>query len=182
MSSRSIESKVSELDERLESIQKQVKELKADKDEEIKEIFFQEIRFDPKLYKDGESKVNLLLKMENVHIFKQFQNDAGLVIELGRWKKRVMKNYRNHQQIVYDVLTITYESNRSGIKTTSLLTKANLSHSRLEKFVKKLTGAGLVNKIEVEGKKTFIITENGRTLLEEYNKFTRFAEGFGLEL
>ncbi len=88
MSSRSIESKVSELDERLESIQKQVKELKADKDEEIKEIFFQEIRFDPKLYKDGESKVNLLLKMENVHIFKQFQNDAGLVIELGRWGKK----------------------------------------------------------------------------------------------
>ena len=88
MSSRSIESKVSELDERLESIQKQVKELKADKDEEIKEIFFQEIRFDPKLYKDGESKVNLLLKMENVHIFKQFQNDAGLVIELGRWEKK----------------------------------------------------------------------------------------------
>ena len=88
MSSRSIESKVSELDERLASIQKQVKELKADKDEEIQEIFFQEIRFDPKLYKDGESKVNLLLKMENVHIFKQFQNDAGLVIELGRWEKK----------------------------------------------------------------------------------------------
>ena len=88
MSSRSIESKVSELDERLESIQKQVKELEADKDEEIKEIFFQEIRFDRKLYKDGESKVNLLLKMENVHIFKQFQNDAGLVIELGRWGKK----------------------------------------------------------------------------------------------
>ena len=65
------ESKVS-IDERLERLEKQVKELKADKDEEIKEIFFQEIRFDPKLYKDGESKVNLLLKMENVHIFKQF--------------------------------------------------------------------------------------------------------------
>ena len=69
-----------------------------------------------------------------------------------------MKNYRNHQQIVYDVLTITYESNRSGIKTTSLLTKANLSHSRLEKFVKNLTGAGLVNKIEYDGKNAFVIT------------------------
>ena len=88
MSSRSIESKVSELDERLASIQKQVKELKADKDEEIQEIFFQEIRFDPKLYKDGESKVNLLLKKKNVHIFKQFQTDAGLVLLLGRWGKK----------------------------------------------------------------------------------------------
>jgi len=88
MSSRSIESKVSELDERFEHLQKQVKELKADKNEEVKELFFQEIVFDKKLYKDGESKVNLLLKMENVHIFKQFQNDAGLVIELGRWGKK----------------------------------------------------------------------------------------------
>ena len=88
MSSRYTESKVPELDNRLEALEKQVKELKADKDEEIKEVFFQEIRFDRKLYKDGESKVNLLLKMENVHIFKQFQNDAGLVIELGRWGKK----------------------------------------------------------------------------------------------
>ena len=78
------ESKVS-IDERLERLEKQVKELKADKDEEIKEIFFQEIRFDPKLYKDGESKVNLLLKMENVHIFKQFQTESGLVLMLGKW-------------------------------------------------------------------------------------------------
>ena len=88
MSSRYTESKVPELDNRLEALEKQVKELKADKDEEIKEVFFQEILFDKKLYKDGESKVNLLLKMENVHIFKQFQNDAGLVIELGRWGKK----------------------------------------------------------------------------------------------
>ena len=93
-----------------------------------------------------------------------------------------MKNYRNHQQIVYDVLTITYESNRSGIKTTSLLTKANLSHSRLEKFVKNLTGAGLINKIEYDGKNVFVITEKGRQYLEQYRKFADVAESFGLEL
>ena len=88
MSFRYTESKVPELDNRLEALEKQVKELKADKDEEIKEIFFQEIRFDPKLYKDGESKVNLLLKMANVHIFKQFQTESGVVMVLGRWGKK----------------------------------------------------------------------------------------------
>ena len=93
-----------------------------------------------------------------------------------------MKNYRNHQQIVYDVLTITYESNQSGIAVTSLLTKANLSHSRLEKFLKKLTGAGLVNKIEYDGKNTFVITPKGRQYLEQYRKFADVAESFGLEL
>ena len=77
-----------DLEAKLEKLEKQVKELKADKNEEVKELFFQEIVFDKKLYKDGESKVNLLLKMENVHIFKQFQTDGGIVIELGRWGKK----------------------------------------------------------------------------------------------
>ena len=77
-----------DLEAKLEKLEKEVKELKADKNEDVKELFFQEIVFDKKLYKDGESKVNLLLKMENVHIFKQFQTDGGIVIELGRWGKK----------------------------------------------------------------------------------------------
>ena len=93
-----------------------------------------------------------------------------------------MKNYRNHQQIVYDVLTITHDANQSGIAVTSLLTKANLSHSRLEKFVKNLTGAGLVNKIEYDGKNAFVITPKGRQYLEQYRKFADVAESFGLEM
>ena len=93
-----------------------------------------------------------------------------------------MVAYRTSMQIVADLLVATDECGQVGIKTTSLLSKANLSHSRLEKFVKNLTGAGLVNKIEYDGKNTFVITEKGRLFLEEYNKFTRFAEGFGLEM
>ncbi len=55
-------------------------------------------------------------------------------------------------QIVADLLVATEECGIDGIKTTSLLSKANLSHSRLEKFIGNLTGAGLVNKIEYDGK------------------------------
>ena len=79
------ESKIPELDDRIEHLEKKVKDLKAAEDEEIKEVFFQEILFDKKLYKDGESKVNLLLKMSNVHIFKKFQTESGLVLMLGKW-------------------------------------------------------------------------------------------------
>ena len=53
--------------------------------------------------------------------------------------------YRTSMQIVADMLYQTEQCGQIGIKTTSLLTKANLSHSRLEKFVKNLTGAGLMN-------------------------------------
>ena len=85
-------------------------------------------------------------------------------------------------QIVADLLTVTEQSGQDGIKTTSLLTKANLSHSRLSKFLGNLTGAGLINKIEFDGKNTFVITPKGRQYLDSYVNFSSIAESFGLEL
>ena len=74
-------------------------------------------------------------------------------------------------QIVADMLYQTEQCGQEGIKTTSLLTKANLSHSRLEKFVKNLTG-----------KYVFVITPKGKQYLESYKQFSELAGTFGLEL
>ena len=93
-----------------------------------------------------------------------------------------MVSYRTSMQIVADLLTATEQSGQEGIKTTSLLTKANLSHSRLSKFLENLTGAELISKIEYDGKNTFVITTKGRQYLESYLKFSNIAESFGLEL
>jgi predicted transcriptional regulator len=94
----------------------------------------------------------------------------------------VMVSYRTSMQIVADLLTAAEQSGQQGIKTTSLLTKANLSHSRLSKFLENLTGSGLINRIEFDGKNAFVITEKGRQYLESYSKFAGIAESFGLEL
>ena len=93
-----------------------------------------------------------------------------------------MVAYRTSMQIVADLLEATEESGQQGIKTTSLLTKANLSHSRLAKFVGNLTSAGLMNKIEFDGKNTFVITPKGKQYLESYKQFSEIADSFGLEL
>lgn len=93
-----------------------------------------------------------------------------------------MVTYRTSMQIVADLLTVTQDSGLEGIKTTSLLTKANLSHSRLSKFMDNLTGAGLINRIDYDGKNTFVITPKGRQYLESYAKFASIAESFGLDL
>ena len=86
--SRYEESKIPELDERLEKLEKKVKELKVE-DEEIKEVNFVEVLFDPAKFKVGQEKVNLLLRSnKNTHIFKQFQTESGLVIEIGTWGKK----------------------------------------------------------------------------------------------
>lgn len=93
-----------------------------------------------------------------------------------------MVTYRSSMQIVRDLLTVTEESGASGINVTALLTKANLSHSRLSKFLDNLTGAGLINRIEFDGKNTFVLTPKGRQYLETYEKFQNLADSFGLEL
>jgi len=93
-----------------------------------------------------------------------------------------MVTYRNSTQIVADLLTTTEQYGQEGIKITHLLTKANLSHSRVAKFVENLTGAGLINKIEYDGKNTFVITPKGRQYLESYEKFSDIATSFGLEM
>ncbi|MGH9999031.1 MAG: winged helix-turn-helix domain-containing protein [Nitrosopumilaceae archaeon] len=85
-------------------------------------------------------------------------------------------------QIVSDLLTVTEQSGVSGINVTSLLTKANLSHSRLGKFLNNLTGAGLINRIEFDGKNVFVITSKGRQYLESYKHFQNLADSFGLDL
>ena len=85
-------------------------------------------------------------------------------------------------QIIGDLLSATEYSGQEGIKTTALISKANLPHSRLSKFLSNLTGSGLINKIEFDGKHTFVITPKGRQYLESYEKFANVAQSFGLEL
>ena len=85
--SRYEESKIPELDDRIEHLEKKVKDLKAAGDEEIKELIFQEVLFDTQKFHLGQAKVNQLLK-NGFHIFKQFQTESGLVIELGRWGRK----------------------------------------------------------------------------------------------
>ena len=93
-----------------------------------------------------------------------------------------MTPYRTSMQIIGDLLIATKESGDEGIRTTRLLAKANLSHSRLSNFLDNLTGSGLVNKIEYDGKNTFVITPKGRQYLESYKKFADVAGSFGLDL
>jgi predicted transcriptional regulator len=93
-----------------------------------------------------------------------------------------MASYRTSIQILGDLLSATEQSGQAGIKTTALISKANLPHSRLSKFLSNLTGSGLINKIEFDGKHTFVITQKGRQYLETYVKFANVAQSFGLEL
>ena len=89
-----------------------------------------------------------------------------------------MIHYRSQQQIVAEVLEVS----TSNIAVTDLCRKANLPYGRLVSFTKNLMSSGLLNKIEYDGKNTFVITEKGRLYLKEYKHFSDIAESFGLEM
>ncbi len=78
--------------------------------------------------------------------------DNTNVYKIG-FNKFLMASYRTSMQIIGDLLTATEYSGQEGIKTTALISKANLPHSRLSKFLSNLTGSGLINKIEFDGKR-----------------------------
>ena len=90
--------------------------------------------------------------------------------------------YRSSLQIMTQVLESTQYAGQEGIPITSLIRQSNISHSRLTSLTKNLISSGLINKIEYDGKNTFVITEKGILFLEEYEKFNNFANSFGLEL
>jgi len=90
--------------------------------------------------------------------------------------------YRNSYQITENILDNVLKTGQSGVQVTSLIRQSNLSYSRFTSFVNKLTTSGLINKIEVDGKKVFVVTEKGRIYLDEYKKFSSMAETFGLDL
>ena len=90
--------------------------------------------------------------------------------------------YRNTLQITAELLDITKDSGMNGIGTTNLIQKNNISHSRLKPLLSSLTSSGLVNEIKYDGRNTFVITEKGQLLLEQYKKFSDLAGTFGLEM
>ena len=90
--------------------------------------------------------------------------------------------YRNSYQITESILDSVAYSGKEGVTITPLIRKSNLSYNRITSFINKLTQSNLINKIETNGKITFILTEKGRIYLDEYKKFSNIAENFGLEL
>ena len=91
-------------------------------------------------------------------------------------------SYRNSLQIMADVMSHTSEFGQSGANKSNLMQKANLSHSRLNGFLKNLVGSGLINSIVYENHQTYVLTPKGINFLHEYQKFVELSGAFGVEL
>ena len=101
---------------------------------------------------------------------------------MGYQRELDMMSYRNSLQIMTDVIFYSSEYGRNGANKSNLMQKANLSHSRLNGFLKNLIGSGLINSIIYKNHQTFVVTPKGINFLHEYKKFVELSGVFGLEL
>ena len=74
-----------EVYDRLDALEKQVRDLKNKDNEEIKEVNFEEVLFDKEKYHVGQAKVNEKIS-KGFQIFRQFTTESGIVVELAMWK------------------------------------------------------------------------------------------------
>ena len=80
-------SKIKELEKKIDNQEDEIKELKKRSDTKMAKIKFIGVDFDPVEYKIGEDKINKYLD-SGFEVLRDFQTAGGIVMALGKWKKR----------------------------------------------------------------------------------------------
>ena len=65
------------------------------------------------------------------------------------------------------------------IKPTHLLYKSNLSHSKMQIYLKELMEKDMVKEEIYNSNKAYIITREGIKFLNDYKKIKEFTDSFG---
>lgn len=89
-----------------------------------------------------------------------------------------MERKRSQNEIIFDMLGIVNE--KSKIKPTHLMYKANLSHAQMKLYLNKLIENGLIEKKEEKSKILIFITKKGRDFVIKYSQVKEFEKTFGI--
>jgi predicted transcriptional regulator len=86
---------------------------------------------------------------------------------------------RSKAQVFMDILAAVQRKD-GRIKKTHIMYDANLTHDRLESYLKTLTGNGFIESKKV-GKDTFFsLTRKGAEYLAEMRRLKEMSEAFGI--
>jgi predicted transcriptional regulator len=90
-----------------------------------------------------------------------------------------MASKRDKIEIIYDILNSIYR-NGNKIRISHLLQKANLSHTKLKKYLEELEGNEIIiNEIE-KGVKYFSLTEKGINYYYKLRNMKQFMNTFNI--
>ena len=91
-----------------------------------------------------------------------------------------MSGYRNHIEIVGDILTTTKDE--EGSTVTHLVRAANIPHCRLVGILQTLVSHGLLEVTHSNRSNMFMISTSGKEFLQAYREFSKFVDNFGLKI
>jgi predicted transcriptional regulator len=81
---------------------------------------------------------------------------------------------RNRTEIIYDILECISQAGEQ--KITKIISKSNLTHTRVKPIIENLLNRDLIAFNEKD--KTYILTEDGYIYLKEYKAVHRFISAF----
>lgn len=88
-----------------------------------------------------------------------------------------MAERRNKVETVIDILEVLHQ--RGKLKTTHILYKSNLSHTKLKVLLEELLAKKMIVE-DVEGKTHFYrLTDTGLKFLQQYVNMKKFTDSFG---
>ncbi|HLG25115.1 MAG TPA: winged helix-turn-helix domain-containing protein [Candidatus Nanoarchaeia archaeon] len=90
-----------------------------------------------------------------------------------------MSKKRDRLQIIYDILSVIKEKN-GKIKPTNVLYKSNLSNQMFVEYMNELTQKGFISENNINGGKTYSLTQKGFDYLNKYQMIVDFTSSFGL--
>lgn len=90
-----------------------------------------------------------------------------------------MPERRTKHQIIADILALMQ---RKGgvVKPTHILYGGNLSHDRLKTYLSELENGRIIEKLDIEGRTFYKLTDKGYEFLAEFKKIQAITEAFGI--
>ncbi|MFP4656283.1 MAG: winged helix-turn-helix domain-containing protein [Candidatus Woesearchaeota archaeon] len=87
---------------------------------------------------------------------------------------------RTKIEIIYDMLKAI--QNKGGvIKPTHLLYKSNLSHNKMQEYIRNLQAKGMIAEKDAgNGSKVYMITDKGLKYIAEFKQIRQFSDAFGI--
>lgn len=89
-----------------------------------------------------------------------------------------MVGYKSKAQIIGDMLTCAND----GASVSDMIQKSSTSHSRVSSILGTLISRGLMEQCTSCDNRRYHTSNKGRNFLQEYKKFQRFSENFGMTI
>ncbi len=95
-----------------------------------------------------------------------------------------MTEHRSNIRVIGDILFTARDrmEDECGVGVTVLVRRANIPHTRISGILNTLVSQGLLEQTNSDGACRYKVSGTGKEFLLEYQKFSSFAEDYGMSI